>query len=363
MRNTSKYVMLVVVGLVLGLGVSELLLRFLLMGGRIKLWAEQIESPRYIINGRETPFILQYTSDTRYPYKLRADYQEHHHDRQYEYTFDFKTNGDGFRQDREIAAVRGDPSIRFRIMALGDSLTFGHGVNQQDSYPAQLNALQQDGMYAFNFGVGTWGFAEHSLTYQLYRDAVAPDLVTIGVFPANDFFDLKNGSWEGKAAQQPPARISRWDYWLDEEEHLRWSYAYKYPILRNSVLWIVVSQRALLLYERANPEPMERLAAALMGGIARDQNTLAIILPSKPSCDGLVEDSKVHLLELLEDTPNLYVLDLYPRFVADERCKAYYLTTDKSHMTPEGNRIVARETLDYIRAHGLLPASPLKTQL
>lgn len=83
---------------------------------------------------------------------------------------DVRTNSDGFR-DIERATAHGD---RYRIIFLGDSLTFGWGVNESETFKARLEAAlnRRYPTEIINFGTGNYNteqevnlFLEKGLNY------------------------------------------------------------------------------------------------------------------------------------------------------------------------------------------------------
>ena len=107
-----------------------------------------------------------------------------------------KINSDGFR-DREFSVSK--PLNTFRIIVLGDSFTFGQGLELNETFnkilETRLNSLNDGKVYeVMNFGVGGYNtldevefFKEKGLKYK-------PDVVIIGFFH-NDFednFEIKN---------------------------------------------------------------------------------------------------------------------------------------------------------------------------
>lgn len=74
------------------------------------------------------------------------------------------------------------PRARRRVLCLGDSITFGYGVDDGDSYPARLGKLVADrGHDVLNGGVT--GYTSHQVLARLERllPLVAPDIVTVAV--------------------------------------------------------------------------------------------------------------------------------------------------------------------------------------
>ncbi len=118
----------------------------------------------------------------------------------------FRTNGRGFNA-REVPYDK--PAGVFRIVALGDSSTFGWGVDPEDVYPHRLEALLRgrhgDRIEVVNLGV--CGYTSLQGVILLEREALRyrPDVVTLS-FGSNDFslvpepFDAalrRNLGWTG----------------------------------------------------------------------------------------------------------------------------------------------------------------------
>lgn len=83
---------------------------------------------------------------------------------------------------------------RFRVLALGDSFTFGFGVDAEDAYPKQLERLLRANRRGSEYDVinaGAPGYATNQELQYLKEDGLAyqPDLVLIGFFAANDVKD------------------------------------------------------------------------------------------------------------------------------------------------------------------------------
>ncbi len=88
--------------------------------------------------------------------------------------------------------LRRDDTVR--IMALGDSFTFGFGVEVEQTYPKQLEQLLNDRGGGAEYEVINAGFPGYSTVQELrYFEEegrhLEPDLVLIEFFPVNDFSD------------------------------------------------------------------------------------------------------------------------------------------------------------------------------
>lgn len=98
-----------------------------------------------------------------------------------------ENNSLGFRE-RNVVTPK--PNGIYRIMVLGDSLTWGAGLNSQQRYTNQLEKLlnerfQEKRVEVLNFGVsGGPTILERDILYK-YKNQVEPDLIIVG-FCLND---------------------------------------------------------------------------------------------------------------------------------------------------------------------------------
>jgi len=95
-------------------------------------------------------------------------------------------NGDGFR-DESTPATDGDTLV----LAVGDSFTFGSGVQMRESYPKVLQRLLRDAgrsVRVINAGVPGYGMDQTFKLVSHHGAALRPDLVLVGV-QCSDVFD------------------------------------------------------------------------------------------------------------------------------------------------------------------------------
>ena len=122
------------------------------------------------------------------------------------------TNSLGFR-GRELVSPK--PRGQFRMVAIGDSLTFGWGVNDNDTFCAQLEQLLRRRFPAsdvdvVNLGVG--GYDTHQEVALLKRNVarLQPDMVLVG-FYSNDVPEAFDDQETAQAAEtgdvSPTGRI------------------------------------------------------------------------------------------------------------------------------------------------------------
>ena len=100
-------------------------------------------------------------------------------------------NADGLR-DRTHSIEQ--PPGRYRLVALGDSVTLGAGIKPEEAYPQQLERrLQSDGRLVDVMNVGLWGWStrQERLAYERIARPYRPDHVLLGVC-LNDLPELQN---------------------------------------------------------------------------------------------------------------------------------------------------------------------------
>ena len=96
-----------------------------------------------------------------------------------------RINAHGLR-DREIPYERSPGTGR--ILALGDSMTFGQGVGTEECWPKVLERRLGESVEVANGGVSGWGTAQERLWLESEGLRYRPDLVIVGLY-VNDFWD------------------------------------------------------------------------------------------------------------------------------------------------------------------------------
>lgn len=88
------------------------------------------------------------------------------------------------RPDHDRRGYRNPPDLGpVQVLAVGDSLTYGYGVESADSWPRQLAALT--GRAIYNAGVGGYGPCEYERVVDELLE-LRPRLVLVGLYLGND---------------------------------------------------------------------------------------------------------------------------------------------------------------------------------
>jgi hypothetical protein len=95
---------------------------------------------------------------------------------------------------RGAALPVGHPPGLRRVLALGDSFTFGDAVEAEEAWPARLEALLNRGRpvdrwQVVNAGIPGHGTGQQLLMYRMLEDRLRPDAVVLGLTVVNDLLD------------------------------------------------------------------------------------------------------------------------------------------------------------------------------
>jgi len=288
-----------------------------------------------------------------------------------------------------------DPGT-LRILALGDSFTFGVGAEAGETYPARLQEiLRARGLRAevLNAGAPGYGVPDEAAWFARWGKPLAPDVVLVTVFIGNDLQDAAPGAAQVTVVEgalvAPGERGHTLSRWLYYHSHL-------FVLLKSSSLGGAL--RRLLgrpepletrelraefdLYAKGPPSAMvaggaAATEAAVAGLVANAGQTkiLAVLIPSLVQVDPRRWEANLKRFardpaHYDRDRPNALfralfarhgvpVLDLTPTFAsAIARGERIYFPIDQ-HLTPAGYQLTARQVAAAIPAGSIPPGPPL----
>ncbi len=258
-----------------------------------------------------------YVPDPPRRYRLRPGYRGELSNL-VEFRHAVRVNGLGMRGPEP--ARRAAPTLRspahddrreaLAVLALGDSFTFGVGAAESETYPVRLAAdLRAEGVVAevWNAGAPGYGLPDEAAWYAQWGVPMAPDVVVIAAFLANDLQDAAPGSTvrvvggelvvDGEGRGSASAAARRWLYYHSHLFRLLKASLLDGPLRHRLGLaepWARRQRRGeLALYGASLPPALAAGAAAserAIGELAaragrHHTRLLAVLVPSLPQVD------------------------------------------------------------------------------
>ncbi len=176
-------------------------------------------SPDRVEHGQRAKYRFNpYRSDGTLSYTLRPNWETVHATNEFE--VNVHTNALGLRGSPPAAAANEDS---YRILVVGDSFAFGWGVEDNETFAAQLEQeLRRRGIAAEVLNAGVPGYStDQYLIYLRTRGyALEPDVVLLA--PHDN--DLKDLAWNHHAfdAERLPTRVESTLRLIDRHGHMRY---------------------------------------------------------------------------------------------------------------------------------------------
>ena len=182
------------------------------------------------------------------PFALQPNLQTNHLGYTREFDHKVRTNNLGLR-GKDIFLEKQENV--FRILMLGDSMTFGWGVEDEQTVSALLEKRMNDLLPDKRIEVLNAGFSDGyspDSYYAFMRDVglrLQPDLVIVNLFPYNDLSDMLEMDWTKTDDSGYPLAVRSWDRMVKNgyqvfREKTEWKY--EIPILKNSHLAMLLFQ-------------------------------------------------------------------------------------------------------------------------
>lgn len=319
---------------------------------------------------RQTPL---FDATDVFPLALRKNVDGWH--RSAEFSVQYKTNA--FRL-RGPETTLEKPAGTKRILVLGDSLTFGSGVNDEDTFARQLETLLNARPAAARGGVtweiingacASWGTAHHLVLLDHLALKFDPDVVLMA-FHDDDpkdnrisgFFSLEDGELVTHERSAPAVSTAKKILdkvplyaWLSENSNL-------FSALRLRLAAFIKSRKAKAPKKTdiLNTQPKavwpekdwkltERLFVEMKTKVEAAGGRLALMHAPFPRFNREVEKRFIQLANRI-DTPYLLLIDRVQG--ATEDAPNYFPVN--RHFTPKGNRLIAEALLAFLDANGYL---------
>jgi len=280
-------------------------------------------------------------------------------------------NHDGFR-DSEHSPDK-NTSV-FRIMVIGDSFTFGMGVNLEDTYAKRLEQLvNQTGKTAEVINCGVIGYSMWQYLETLKRKVIPykPDLVILGLFiddiPASipPYKHLKNWSGTNPYGQDASGVLSHsyvWNFFKNLNRIFETKYRYRrgYKYLKG------IEERK----EATGPAHPETSWYKIMYGKLEEQTYRDFSNTLKEFVRTCEEANTQVLIALIPDAAQLHeperqavngfvaktcreigvpFVDVTKRLEREENPRTLYLFPIDAHTSPKGHRLIAESVFEKIQ--------------
>jgi len=300
-----------------------------------------------------------FVQDQRYGYFHHPNWKETYRYAHTNVSWEVRFNSLGLR-DQEYDFAR--PGA-FRILLLGDSFTFGYGLEVEDLFDTKLESkLRESGMDAdvINAGVGGWGTLQEFQFARDHWEQLKPDVIVL-TFCDNDHVDneaFQRGITGGFLPEFPGKAFLR--------RHSR-LYVIVYTALHDFLHQFLVAKREEPAAAQAPSPPKETLPQELVGTRETLEATPEVWLQAKQiihdfslefrafNPDGVLiiqaaqpwrPDMKGHL-GMLANGDSIVYLDLFPDGV-DWKPEDAYLPYDP-HWDAEMHSYVAERLFELIR--------------
>lgn len=297
----------------------------------------------------------------------------------------------GIRTRVNSAGMRG-PDVSpakngvFRILAVGDSFTFGTDVGDEEAFPVQLESLlgERDGrpVQVVNSAVPGWGPFQYAQYYEHYGRRWDPDLVLVGFFVGNDAYsphrrvsDVRLTAVAGRRVRREVAG-DRWlpaKVWLYEHSHLaRWITNQKLVVAEDFTRddcqafspSLIDMERSTLRVHLRRGRRAERSVWRSFGQILRIQRALeadgipllVVLIPTETQIHPALArrvippqqrsaydlDMPNTLLRELFEAQGITVVDLVQPLRKAQRAGGPCLYMNDAHWTPAAHRLAAK---------------------
>ena len=268
-------------------------------------------------------------------------------------------NNQGFRGLEDY--LHSKPQERFRVICLGDSFTLGYGVDDNDTYSAQLVRINPT-VQAVNMGQGGYSLGQSYLWYQRNGSRLSADCLVLALI-LDDIWRMTGGRMANGAAmpsfqlrdgklhvsgQPVPSKIKTGERIVTD------GYVVNFLIKRNALFRTVASftghVRDKSISERRGHQL--RVALAILEEIHRQATAQGtpLVLMLMPEIHELTEQHRREIYSMAADDIRRFAvqrsipfLDLYAAFPQSAQLPDYYLEEQWQHYSELGNRLVAEQ--------------------
>ena len=256
-RKLLPFVLIILISVSLSLLLAEKMIRY--------------ANPQFTYQQAKLVSLKAYDKSDYLPFTMMKNTETVHFGNTHEFAYTIKTNSQGYRME-EFPQEK--PAGEYRILMLGDSLTFGFGVEVDQSFLSRLEEklnlyLEKNNIKDKKIQIINAGFVDGKSpdSYYLYLKEeglkLNPDLIIVNYFINNDVMDIDDNVWEKVDQDGLPTKISARTSYIDppfyrlKKEYQNWKLVV--PILRDSHLWVLFATA----WETKSPETVNAIKKIL----------------------------------------------------------------------------------------------------
>lgn len=334
---------------VLLLAASTLFCAGLLLAGE---WLVRTLAPERL---RSSPARSAIVHSSRYGWQLRSDWRFHDEDGR-------RISTDSARRR---VAWRTEDARAPRVAVLGDSVAFGAGVDDQETFANRL--AEREGWTVANFAVPGWGTDQSLLRYQHEARNWRPQAVVLNVCLANDladnmlpnylydptwpkpYFTLEGETLRSHADHLVRSRVGRAWRWAWENSHLLNLLALPRPDGTREASHWMGRRRVAVKDETA----AARLTVQELASLHQEtrQEGVALVIALHPDRAAFEERSALAtLLSEQMSAAGVPALDLGARYRAGGWAFADLTLDGLGHLSPRGHAVAAELIAEAVRS-------------
>lgn len=246
-------------------------------------------------------------------------------------------NSGGFR-DREFSKKK-DPDT-FRIVVLGDSIVWGHGLLLEQSFAKQLETMLNENFNrtfeVLNFGVSGYSTQQEVEFYRVKASQYDPDLVIVG-YCLNDYLE---SSSEKQAFRQLYYNI--------------FSKSYLYDALKSVVTGVAYDNFGYATVDQKVQSDL-RTQFQLLELYSAGQSRLLMVFPTLIDFDNYPVAVEHHRVKSAVDGLGYEVLDLLDTYRHYDAESLLVSPNDQTHPNAWGTTIAAQAALEFLVSRGMIP--------
>lgn len=271
-----------------------------------------------------------------------------------EFDVAIRVNSRGERADAEIPVER-TPGKR-RLLVIGDSFSFGHGVEATEAWPALLEGLLSESEVV-NLSVTGYGTDQQVLRLEKRGLAYKPDVVLLGLFEGNVFRNVKRQQM-GYPKPQFVLRGGQLELTGVPLPELADGERYE-DAMPFSRLWAFAGERGVELFRHLGYGESWPLTGAILDRFAADCRRIGaeprvVLIPKDRAVDtpgwrGAIHRRTLRQIDELSRGRGIATLDLTSPLAAalEQDGKALYFPVD-GHWNVAGHAVAARAVASWL---------------